>query len=147
MALPDPVFSHLDHVATIHRYGRFALRAAQVQNFNHYYLNSPELGPALEETYQRLTPSFFTADFHEAFGVDLLKLPEAEARLLLYYALTGQLPPAPIRAVTDAVELTHAHAAIPLALANLQSADGDLAKAGATILTNVIRLLRIASRE
>lgn len=146
MALPDPVFSHLDHVATIYTYGRFALRAAQVQNFNHYYLTSPELQPALEETYHRLTPSFFAADFHEAFRVDLLTLPEPAARLLLYYAITGQLPPAPIRSVTSKEELKHAHVVIPLALASLQSEDDDLTQAGAAILTNVIQLLGITSR-
>lgn len=147
MALPDPVFSHVDHLAAIHRYGSLALRAAKVQDFIHHYQLSPELPAALDETYHRLKSSIFAADFHEAFSVDLLRLPEAEARLLLYYALTGQLPPAPTRTVTDEVELDHARTAIPLALAHLQNTDENRTEAGVTVLANVIHRLGIASRE
>lgn len=83
MPYPDPVFSHLDHLVTVHRYGELALRAVHVQNFIHYYQGSPGLPTALATTFQNLTPKDFTTVFTEAFNTDISHLPDTEARILL----------------------------------------------------------------
>jgi len=144
VALPDPVFSHLDAFVSVHRYGALALKAALVQDYIYYYQHSPELPPALAEIFRNLAPADFTTAFHDAFGVDLRHLPETEARVLLYFSLTGQLPPALSRGEHDEGELDSASATMPIALALLQDPIAGQADAASLILSGVTQRLKIA---
>lgn len=115
-----PGFSHLTAYAAVHDYGSLGFKAVLLQNYINHCPGSPDLVLTLAGIFQSLAPGDHVTEFHDAFDVNLSRLPFEEARTLVYFVLTGQLPPEPHRRAARPRELDHITTAIPIALALLQ---------------------------
>lgn len=120
MTVHYPAFSHLTTYAAVHDHVALGFKAALLQNYINHCPDSPDLALTLSSVFQNLAPDDYATEFHDAFHVNLSRLPYEEARILTYFTLTGQLPPEPHRRAVRPHELEHITTSIPIALALLQ---------------------------
>lgn len=143
MPIPDHVFSHLDRYAETHHYGSLATTAALVQDYIHHCHDEPGLPAALATIFQNLKPAEHVTQYQEAFTVNLRQLTKRDARLLIYYTLTGRLPTPPGKEANDQRDTENAGDAIAIALALLQNHEPSHAYTAKLILSGVRRRLKV----